>query len=85
MDDILTFIIANIRIILIVLYILFLIGIQIFIEKRLNILNLRHMQKIGGGYGSYGLLTLHKKLKILLRFLMISLFIAGTTIIITLV
>ncbi|MCK9271973.1 hypothetical protein M0P65_00305 [Candidatus Gracilibacteria bacterium] len=66
-------------------YLLSLIFIEMLIEKRLNTLNYRHMQKIGGGYGSYGLFMLHKKLKIILRTLMFFLFIFGVITIISLI
>lgn len=56
------------------IYFLSLVFIEFLIEKRLNTLNYRHMQKIWGWYWSYWLFMLHKKLKIIIRILTVLLF-----------
>ncbi|EKD65916.1 MAG: hypothetical protein ACD_49C00075G0003 [uncultured bacterium (gcode 4)] len=70
--------------IFILIYLVSLIFVEMLIEKRLNTLNYRHMQKIWWGYWSYWLFMLHKKLKIIIRILTVLLFLFWITIIIIL-
>lgn len=75
----------EIKLVLLVIYALAIIIVELLIEKRLTVINERHNQKMWWWNASYGLFTLFKKLKIILRIVAIISFLCSATLIILLV
>lgn len=72
----------EIKLVLLVIYAVAIIVVELLIEKRLEIINKRHHQKMWWWNASFGLFTLFKRLKIILRVIAVISFLCSATIII---